>query len=1105
MNIFMRWLWMATFSVVLLSCNSKTGLTLSFSSANTPKFELSINEGQAFTKNLTIPVQISNSSNAVEMSITVGASCSENWTSFTESTTITVPSIDGTHIVSAKIRNVDGFESSCVQKQVSLDRTPPIFGQALQLEASRSYSSRLVSVRDPSISDAGSGVAKVELQLHKTTGHEILVPWTTRSSDQLFFELETPLPEDSNETYYYKVRAKDQLGNISEEQISPSFMVGPIARFAGGPEFSVDQRHAMAYVDVELSRPNTTSTTIGVKAVSNSAIAGIDILFPDIVPATVIVPAGQTSARFYFSILSSVLPGPEKNFKMQITHVTDALKANEDLTVRLQNNESPVSGTVASGYKKISIGHNRLCAIASDNSVECWGAIKNDFDMPNLVANATPIPGFSNIVSLAEGSAALHSCGLNSSGEIYCFGDSIYNQLGIDEHGVSNVGSEGFQASAVRVTNLSGVKQVATGQTFTCIINNNDQVQCWGRNNYYQVGAVSGTMHESPQTYFHVSKAIKIAAGRNHACAINETSPGDQKIQCWGWNYNSYSNGNTYFSNAHSLVSSGPSGIPTTFTDISVSEDTYDSSVVNKGERHGCAISSAGQVWCWGQSFGGKRGIPENYQTNSHEINLVTSAEVSSLIFTKVVAAASKTCALSSTGEVWCWGERVFSGQNLLQSNTPLKAPFTKQVIDFTMNESLFCALNVDTTIECLGVDIYGISGTGRSPLSYSSRPVNLGQPGEKFRQVVVTTDSSCALTEGGKVKCWGANQYGQLGLGHRNSILEPTATITFTGNPSIDKIVGYAHTYCALSSLGNVFCWGRNHDGQVGNGMGWSDAQQSRYYYQPIPYMIPTSELPAGVRDIAVGEGHVCAVLETQTIKCWGRALEGQTGHASYSNFNNTPTDIDTSLTNVTNIYAGSNSTCAVRTITGSSRELLCWGKSYANGKATNDHIPAVIETLPLDGELKVFVGVQAACFIHAGTTKCWGEVGGFTLPSFFSSLTPVEYPELANATSISLAYTRTGCATNATSGVKCWGDNRYTRVMPSSACIGSCSLAVITEMFELGTATNISIGHADSSNQARPFCAISSQGDLKCWGASPYGAGNNIGIIKTPTSLLR
>jgi hypothetical protein len=166
----------------------------------------------------------------------------------------------------------------------------------------------------------------------------------------------------------------------------------------------------------------------------------------------------------------------------------------------------------------------------------------------------------------------------------------------------------------------------------------------------------------------------------------------------------------------------------------------------------------------------------------------------------------------------------------------------------------------------------------------------------------------TCALTSSGAVKCWGLNHDGQLGDGTRVDKKTPADVMGLTSGVKT-VAAGERHT-CAVTHDGAVKCWGDNEYGQLGDGTG-SDSS--------IPIVV--SGQTSGLKAVAVGGRHTCALNDAGGVRCWGFNHDGQLGDGT-RNDRSLPGDVVGVTSGAKAISAGGQHTCALTL-----KYAVCWG----------------------------------------------------------------------------------------------------------------------------------------------------------------------------------
>jgi alpha-tubulin suppressor-like RCC1 family protein len=284
------------------------------------------------------------------------------------------------------------------------------------------------------------------------------------------------------------------------------------------------------------------------------------------------------------------------------------------------------------------------------------------------------------------------------------------------------------------------------------------------------------------------------------------------------------------------------------------------------GDQHTCAVISGGGAKCWGFNNDGRLG--NGTTTDSTEPVGVTGLRSEA---TTIAAGNAHTCAVTSAGGVKCWGGN-YSGQLGNGTNTDSLVPVDVSglgsgvgaVAAVTAGPSHTCALTNGGGVKCWGANNSGRLGDGTT--ANSSIPVDVTGLASGVSAIAAGAEHTCALMSGGRVKCWGANTSGQLGNGTTADSLVPTG-VTNLGSGVSAIAAGGAQT-CVLTSdgfarEGAVKCWGSN----LGDGTTASSS---------IPVDV---SLGSSVSAIAVGSAHACALASDTAVKCWGWNYLGQLG----------------------------------------------------------------------------------------------------------------------------------------------------------------------------------------------------------------------------------
>jgi hypothetical protein len=280
---------------------------------------------------------------------------------------------------------------------------------------------------------------------------------------------------------------------------------------------------------------------------------------------------------------------------------------------------------------------------------------------------------------------------------------------------------------------------------------------------------------------------------------------------------------------------------------------------LSMGGAHGCAITSSGGVMCWGYNDHHQAG-PSDSSNVWSPIAVVTSAAV-----TSIHAATTATYVVLDDGRIQFWGvDRIHGG-----SVVPADAFTPGQYVAFSGGEDFSCGLTPAGGVQCWGFSDMGQLGDGTIATFGIRGPVDVTGLDTGVLKISSQADSSCAL-QAGAVKCWGRNQNGQLGDGTTTTQAAPVTAAL--GGVATDVALSPTHA-CAVVD-GGVQCWGMNLEGCLGDGTTTD---------RPTPDWVSGLGAGSGVVAVTTTNGTSCALMSDDTIWCWGEHDGDGVGRASY------------------------------------------------------------------------------------------------------------------------------------------------------------------------------------------------------------------------------
>ena len=344
---------------------------------------------------------------------------------------------------------------------------------------------------------------------------------------------------------------------------------------------------------------------------------------------------------------------------------------------------------------------------------------------------------------------------------------------------------------------------------------------------------------------------------------------------------------------------------------------------LSAGGRHSCTATAAGSLHCWGANDRGQLGDG----TATARTTPTTVAAV--LTFTSVSAGLAHSCAVTRLGDVYCWGSdsrgQLGDATTVLRS-APVRVAGAGTYTGVSAGAAHSCAVTSVGALRCWGANDQGQLGDG----TRESRtvPTGVALNGAAVVRVAAGGQHTCALTDDGRVQCWGANRDGQLGDGTAGGLRLVPAPVALA-SAAVAVSTGLAHS-CALTADGAAWCWGRGESGQIGDG---SLKGQSK------PTRVRAGNTTAFTR-IVSGAAHNCALDRSGTVWCWGRNTRGAIGDGTITS---RPTPARVPLpSSAATLAAGTAHTCA----TLNDGRTLCWGDNLDGQLGDSAHRPRLLPT---------------------------------------------------------------------------------------------------------------------------------------------------------------
>ena len=293
---------------------------------------------------------------------------------------------------------------------------------------------------------------------------------------------------------------------------------------------------------------------------------------------------------------------------------------------------------------------------------------------------------------------------------------------------------------------------------------------------------------------------------------------------------------------------------------------------VAQGPTHACAIGADHQTYCWGSNTYGQLG-------DGTTTDRAVPTPIDSEIFLEIAVGPTHSCGVAAmSGTLHCWGSDAngqlgVGGSSELCSGVPCRTrpawvqlPTYAVAVDAggTSGAGATCAITNDGRVFCWGTRAHGILGDGAAVAGDDVAEPQPIASGHRFMDIAVGGAHACAVTNGRRLYCWGANASGQRGTNDGSADVSTPVEVTATDGPVEAVVAGLAHT-CARLWHGGVQCWGSNSVTQ-----GSPAGTESRAVVQ-VPKDVTGSRTFV---DIAASDDRTCGITTTDEVVCWGDGI---------------------------------------------------------------------------------------------------------------------------------------------------------------------------------------------------------------------------------------
>lgn len=620
-------------------------------------------------------------------------------------------------------------------------------------------------------------------------------------------------------------------------------------------------------------------------------------------------------------------------------------------------------------WKNVSAANGAMCGVRGDGTIWCAGSNRKGRFGTGALTVELPLSPMTQIS--VESDWALvsldyqNTCALKQNGSLWCWGT--------DDHGITGPVEVDDQTPVpTRIGVESNWRSVSVKSLSACAINTANELFCFGANESGQLGLGAGapTKVTTPTRVGSDANWRIVEAGYT-SCAIKN----DGSLWCWGT-------------------------LPSVNTPTRVGTQS-DWVQLSQGGGHMCARRSGGEVSCVGSNFYGELGRGASGESSSEWVALDGTFDDVAVLLSTTCLTRRTAAGANTTLERVCFGDNA-SGQ--LGNGTggavlsPAQTGTDADWASVSVGAEGACGIRGSAgggSLYCWG---YGLSSASMAV----DTPTRIGTDSD-WTSVSVGDRNVCGTRSNNKVFCFGSNTAGALGLGSTALFDTPTEVVV-SGKTLIDVALNDSGNGCARASTGELYCWGANDYGQLGNnttssvattspalvsgGLSWqsvklggsrtfvmgrvangrlrcfgyNNSSQCGDNFAAAQYTLPDEVSITEYTHYAVSDRSTCGYVAGD-VDCWGQEFTG----LPQTQF---------TLTNVTQMAAGgSGKFCAIH----SGGALRCWGRNDSGSLGIGSFKPATYsqgEAVSVFTDWRsVSIGRSSSCGVRQNNTLwCWG-----------------------------------------------------------------------------------------------------------------------------------